>query len=173
MEPDNDDVQANLPASVRTIRMGDKEIYLVATAHVSKQSVEDVRLTMEAVRPDTVCVELCQSRYKNIIDREQWKRTNIVKIIRQKKAMLLLSSLIMTSFQRRIAKQLGVTPGAEMVEGIQQAERQGARLVLADRDIQTTLRRTWGKLSFARKMKMAVQLMGSLFFVEKIDEETI
>jgi pheromone shutdown-related protein TraB len=167
------EAQPALPSSVKRLRQGEREIYLIATAHVSKQSVQDVRDTIEAVQPDTVCVELCEARYRNIIDRAQWKRTNIIKIIRQKKAMLLLSSLIMTSFQRRIAEQLGVTPGAEMVEGIQQAEKRGANLVLADRDIQTTLRRTWGMLGFWSKMKMMAQLLASLFVVEKIDEATI
>ena len=116
-----------LPSTVKKVQLGDREIYLVGTAHVSKQSVQDVRDTIEAVEPDTVCVELCEARFRNITDREQWKRTNIVKIIREKKAMLLLSSLIMTSFQRRIAAQLGGTPGAEMVEGIEQAKKRGAR----------------------------------------------
>ncbi len=162
-----------LPSTVKKVQLGDREIYLVGTAHVSKQSVQDVRDTIEAVEPDTVCVELCEARFRNITDRDQWKRTNIVKIIREKKAMLLLSSLIMTSFQRRIAAQLGVTPGAEMVEGIEQAKKRGAKLVLVDRDIQITLRRTWGMLSFWSKMKMMTQLVGSLFLAEEIDEQTI
>ncbi len=162
-----------LPSTVKKVQLGDREVYLVGTAHVSKKSVQDVRDTIEAVEPDTVCVELCEARFKNITDRDQWKRTNIVKIIREKKAMLLLSSLIMTSFQRRIAAQLGVTPGAEMVEGIEQAKKRGAKLVLVDRDIQITLRRTWGLLSFWSKMKMMTQLVGSLFLAEEIDEQTI
>lgn len=165
--------QGGIPSCVKKVVLDGRQIYLVATAHVSKQSVQDVKDTIEAIQPDTICVELCESRYRNIMDRDQWKRTNIVKIIREKKAMLLLSSLIMSSFQRRIAQQLGVTPGAEMVEGIHQAKKRGATLILADRDIQITLRRTWGNLGFWGKFKMMSQLVMSLFFVDKIDEETI
>ena len=58
-----------------------------------------------------------------------------MRLIKEGKAMFLLSSLIMTSFQKRIAKQLGVKPGAEMIEGIDQAKAINAELVLADRDI--------------------------------------
>ncbi len=162
-----------IPSCVKKVELDGRQIYLVATAHVSKQSVQDVRDTIDAVNPDSICVELCESRYRNIMDREQWKRTNIVKIIREKKAMLLLSSLIMSSYQRRIAQQLGVTPGAEMVEGIRLAEKRQAALVLADRDIQITLRRTWGNLGSWSKLKMMGQLMMSLFFVGKIDAETV
>lgn len=162
-----------IPASVKKVELDGRQIYLVATAHVSNQSVQDVRDTIEAVHPDSICVELCESRYRNLMDREQWKRTDIIRIIREKKAMLLLSSLVISSFQRRIAQQLGVTPGAEMVEGIRLAEKRQAALVLADRDIQITLRRTWGNLGFWSKLKMMAELIVSLFFVPKIDAETV
>ncbi len=173
VNPEPEDLQSRLPGSVKRVEIGDKEIFLVATAHVSQESVDEVRATIEAVRPDTVCVELCESRYNNIKNREQWKKTDILKIVREGKAMLLLTSLVMTSFQRRIGKQLGVTPGAEMMEGIDRAAEIGARLVLIDRDIQITLKRTWGNLGFKDKFKLALQLVGSLFATEEIDKDTI
>lgn len=171
MEPA--DTGASLPETVTRLELEGREVYLVATAHVSKQSVEDVRQTIEAVRPEAVCVELCPARYQTLTDPEQWKKTDIIRIIRSGKSMLLLSSLIMTSFQRRIAKQLGVMPGAEMMEGARLAGESGAELVLADRDIQVTLRRTWGNLGFIDKVKMLAQLVGSLFLSEEIDEKTV
>ncbi len=170
---DSASAQPELPESVKVKRIGDKEIFLVATAHVSRESVEDVRRTIQAVSPDAVCVELCEARYSNIKNREQWKKTDIMKVVREGKAMLLLSSLVMTSFQKRIGDQLGVTPGAEMVEGIERAKETGATLVLADRDIQITLKRTWGKLGMRDKFKMALQLVGSLFVVGDFDKELI
>lgn len=162
-----------LSDKITHVKVDDKDIYLVATAHVSKKSVEDVRIAIETLQPDTVCVELCQQRYNNITNPENWKKMNIFKVIREGKAMLLLSSLIMTSFQKRIGQQLGVMPGAEMVEGINQAKAHGAELVLADRDVQVTLKRTWAHLNLWDKMKMIGQLMGSLFFVDDIDEEMV
>ena len=45
--------------------------------------------------------------------------------------------------------------------------------MLADRDIQTTLRRTWARLGFFARLKMVGQLVGSLFAVGEIDKETI
>ncbi len=162
-----------LPDSVRHFRLEERDVYVIGTAHVSKQSVVDVEETIDQVKPDTICVELCQSRYQNIINREQWKKTDIVKIVRQGKAMLLLTSLILTSFQRRIGKQLGVMPGAEMMAAIERAKETESELVLADRDIQITLRRTWGMLGFWDKLKMAAQITGSLFVTEEIDEKLI
>ncbi len=173
----SDQIAPELPSTCKLIDLEvdgvERQIALVGTAHVSKSSVEDVRRTIEIFEPDTVCIELCEGRYRNIIDKEAWKQLDIFKVLKEGKAPLLLSSLVMTSFQRRIADALGVEPGAEMVEGIKLAEARGAELVLADRDIQVTLRRTWGGLGLWQKLKMISQMIGGLFIADDIDEETI
>ncbi len=164
---------AELPSSVRVLEANGRTVYLVGTAHVSKQSLEDVRKTVELVNPDTVCLELDSERYKNLTDPKRWQQTNIGKVIREGKAALLLSSMIMSSFQRRIGKKLGVTPGAEMAEGARAAEERNAEVFLIDRDIQLTLKRTWRNLDVWNKLKMMFQLTASLFSVDEVDEKAI
>ena len=150
------DEHFHLPQGVEVIKLDGKEIYLVGTAHLSKQSIEDVRLTIQIVRPNSVCVELCQPRFKTMTDKEAWKKMDIFKVIRDKKAMFLLAQLIVSSFYRKLGEKLGVQPGAEMLEAIEQAKQSGAELVLADREIEITLKRVWGYLGFWNKMKMLV-----------------
>lgn len=162
-----------LPKAVHTVRLGERTVHLVGTAHVSAESVEDVRATIEATAPDTVCVELCDARYANLRDRDNWRKLDIFKVLKEGKAALLLSSLVMTSFQKRIADELGVAPGAEMTEAIKLSNERDLRLVLADRDIQTTLRRTWSRLGFFARLKMIGQLIASLFAGGEIDKESI
>ncbi len=162
-----------LPESVTNIKFEDKDIYLVGTAHVSKQSVEDVRETTEKIKPESICVELCESRYKSIINKDSWKKLDIFKVIKEKKALFLLAQLIMTSFYRKLGEQLGIEPGAEMIEGIKQSEKTGASLVLADREIEITLKRVWGYLNFWNKLKMMSQILAGLLFSEKIDDDLI
>lgn len=89
----------------------DKEIILIGTAHVSKESVALVSEVIRKEQPDTVSVELCKSRYDSIRQKRQWQETNIVNVIKEKKAFLLLSNILLASFQRRIAKKLDVKPG--------------------------------------------------------------
>src|SRR5210317_2370003 len=95
-----------------------KQVILVGTAHVSRESAQQVTSVIQEERPDTVCVELCQSRYQSIRQKERWQETDIVKIIKEKKSFLLLSNLLLASFQKRIAKKLDVNPGEEMVTAI-------------------------------------------------------
>lgn len=165
--------QETLPPSVTTVTIRDKTIYLVGTAHVSKESVLDVLKTVDLVKPDSICVELCESRYKSIMQPDAWKNMDIFKVIKENKAVFLLAQLLLTSFYRRLGQQLEVKPGAEMIEGIRLAKERGVELVLADRNIEITLKRVWGFLNFWNKIKMSSQLLGSFFITEKIDAQTV
>ncbi len=162
-----------LPSSVDHVVVDGKDVYLVGTAHVSKESVEDVRTTVEAVKPDTICVELCDGRLKAMTQRDAWKKMNVFKVIKQKKVFFLLAQLIISAFYRKLGEKLGVEPGAEMLEGVKMAEQTGAKLVTADREIQITLKRVWGYLGFWNKIMLLSHLLASLFVQEKIDAEMI
>ncbi len=158
-----------LPASVTTISLQQRTIYLVGTAHVSQQSVDDVRRTVEAVQPDTICVELCPARYQSLSDPEAWRRMDIYRVIRQGKAAFLLMQLVLQAMYRRIGDRIGVQPGAEMLAAIDLAQSQGAHLVLADRDVQTTLKRVWGGMGWWTKMRFFGHLVLSIFNDEEVD----
>ncbi|RPJ38872.1 MAG: TraB/GumN family protein, partial [Planctomycetaceae bacterium] len=125
------------------------------------------------VRPQTICVELCKARHQAITEADAWSKMDIFKVIRQRKAMFLLAQLIMSSFYRRLGEKLGIQPGAEMIEGIRLAEETKAELVLADRDIEITLKRVWGYLGFWSKLKLAMQLTVGIFVQDEIDADTI
>lgn len=155
------------------LTFNEKEFVLVGTAHVSKESARLAKAVIEEERPDTVCVELCQSRYQAIRQKDRWQDTDIVRVIREKKSFLLLSNLLLASFQKRIARQFDVKPGEEMITAINTAESIGAQIHLADRDIRTTLSRTWRVMGFWSKIKLLFQLMLSLGELNEIKEEDI
>jgi pheromone shutdown-related protein TraB len=158
---------------VHHLTFKDKEVILVGTAHVSKESVQLVADVISQQRPDTVCVELCESRYQSIRHQDQWQNTDIVKVIRDKKSFLLLSNLLLASFQKRIAKKLDIRPGQEMIEAIETGEAVGAEIHLADRDIRTTLSRTWRIMRFWDKLKLTFQILLSIGEVTEISAEDV
>ncbi|MCP4621944.1 MAG: TraB/GumN family protein [bacterium] len=155
------------------LEYGDKNVILVGTAHVSRESEQQVKDIIQQEKPDTVCIELCPSRYQSIRQKERWQQTNIVKVIKEKKSFLLLSNLLLASFQKRIAKKFDINPGAEMIKAIETAEEVGAEIHLADRDIRTTLSRTWRAMGMWSKIKLIFQLVLSMGEVEDISEEDI
>ena len=154
--------------NVHRIDLNGRSLILIGTAHVSRKSAAEVKEVIEAEKPDTVCVELCQARYQAITDNDRWRKTDIVKIIRERKAMLLLANLVLSSYQRRLAKKFGIEPGQEMIQGIKSAEEAGAALCLADRDIQVTMLRLWRSISFWDKIKLFFQLLLSIFYEEEL-----
>lgn len=160
-------------SNIHRLEMDGKEIILVGTAHVSKNSAEQVREIIEEEKPDSVCIELCESRYKSIIDKDKWKKVDIVTIIKEKRALFLLANLVLSSYQKRMAKQFDIQAGAEMIQGMNSANELGAELVLADRDIQTTFTRIWRGMGFFGKFKLFFQLIFAALSDEKITEEEL
>lgn len=159
--------------NITRIVLDEKEYILIGTAHVSKQSAELVKEVIEAEQPDSVCVELDQPRYQSIMEGNKWKDTDIFKVIKEKKASLLLMNLAISSFQKRMAKQLDIQPGQEMIQGIESAKEVGAKLVLADRNIQITFSRIWHQVGFWGKMQLLSQVIASIFSKESITEEEL
>ena len=150
-----------------------KEVILVGTAHVSNESAELVARVISDEHPDTVCVELCESRYQSMTQGNTWKDTDLIKVIKEKKAFLLLSNLLLASFQKKIGKKLGIKPGQEMLEAIKAADATGATIHLADRDVRTTLSRAWRLMGLWTKMKLLAQLVTSFGEADSITKEDI
>ena len=155
------------------INIEGREIVLLGTAHVSRGSADLVEKVIAAEQPDTVCVELCHSRYQSIKSNTAWRDMNIYKVIKEKKTFLLLSNLMLTSFQKKIGEKIGVRPGEEMIRALESAEKAGAELCLADRDITITLSRTWRTTGFFNKMKLFFQLLLSMGGAAEISQEDI
>ncbi|HSI68407.1 MAG TPA: TraB/GumN family protein [Planococcus sp. (in: firmicutes)] len=156
--------------NITRIQLDGKELILIGTAHVSRLSAEQVKQVIEAEQPDSVCIELDEQRYQSVMDKNKWQETNIFKIIKEKKATLLLMNLAISSFQNRLADQFGIKPGQEMIQGIESAKEAGAKLVLADRNIQITFARIWGNLGISGKMQLLASVFFSIFSKETISE---
>ena len=159
--------------NVEILKYDGKTFILIGTAHVSRESAQQVADIIKEEKPDTVCVELCQSRYETLTKKKQWEETDLLKVIKEKKAFLLLFNFILSSFQKKIADRLGVKPGQEVLEAIKTADEVGARIYLADRDIRVTLSRTWRLMGFWTKLKLLSQVFASASEIDSIKEAEI
>ncbi len=148
-------------------------VYLVATAHISKESVALARSVIERIRPQSVAVELCDARMRALRDPERWKKMDVVEAIRQGRGHLLLSQLLLAAFQKKLGAITEVRPGAEMLEGAAAAEEIGAHIILADRAIRTTLKRVWAHLGFLSAIKLLSAIVVGLISGERVKPEDI
>ncbi len=158
---------------ITRLTLNDKQYILIGTAHVSKTSADLVKQIIEKERPDSVCIELDKGRYQSITEGSKWKNMDIFQVIKEKRATLLFINLALSSFQKRMANQFGINPGQEMIQGIESAKEVGARLVLADRNIQTTFSRIWNGIGLKGKALLLSQLIFSIFSKEDITEEEL
>lgn len=159
--------------NVTRLSLGGREYLILGTAHVSRDSVDQVTRVIEEESPDRVCVEIDAARQKSLMEKTSWESLNIYQVLRERKGFLLLGNLVLSSFQRRIGADLGVTPGEEMLAAVTAANRRGIAVSLVDRQIHTTLRRAWSRAGFWGKNKMLAALLSSVFTREKLTGEEI
>ena len=146
---------------------------LLGTAHVSRASVAAVEALIAEREFDAVAVELCEGRYRSMQDPDALAKLDLFRVIREGKVGLVAANLALSSYQRRLAEQLGVEPGAEMRAAIDAAEAKSLAVWRIDRDVGTTLRRAHAAVGFWQKMTLSSGLIASLFVDEKVDEAEI
>jgi len=130
------------------------KIILIGTAHISAESVAEVRAAIEKYKPDVVAVELCDSRYKALTEKDRWENTPVTQLLQSNKAFLILAQTFLASIQRRLGKELGVEPGSEMLAAMDEAKQRNLKVALVDRDITVTLKRAWRKMGLREKIRL-------------------
>lgn len=150
-----------------------REIVLVGTAHISRESIDQVTSVIAAEQPDCVAIELDEKRYESMKNPEAWRNLDIIKVLRSGQGFMLLANLVLSSFQKRMGSDVGVKPGEEMKAAAEAAEQQGIPAVMVDRPIQITLRRAWAKNSLWGKCKLLTVMLSSAFEHEEISPEEI
>jgi pheromone shutdown-related protein TraB len=153
--------------------MAPENIEIIGTAHVSKESIEEVREAIINHQPDVVAVELDLNRYQNMMaekNGQEKQNVNIKDLIKGDKLSIFLVSMFLSYLQRKIGDDLGVKPGSEMLVAIETAEEIGAKVALIDRDISITLKRALNKMSFFEKAKFVYGIIASVFSKEEIED---
>lgn len=152
----------------KIVELCGKTFVLIGTAHVSKESVDDVVRGIREEMPDCVAIELDEERLSSLDDENGWKDIDIVKVLKDGNGFLLLANLIMASFQRRMGAPSGTRPGDEMRAGIRTASEMGVPSVMVDRPIKTTLRRAWATAPAGSRMKLLAVLLSSAFDTNEV-----
>ncbi|MBX3027407.1 TraB/GumN family protein [bacterium] len=157
-------------SDVHRLTVDGRELILVGTAHVSKESAELVERVIERERPDCVCVELDARRYDALAHRTRIESLDLKTVIRNRQLVPLLLNLLLMSYQKQLGGQLGVVPGSELLAAAQLAERLDIPVRLCDRDVRVTLRRAWAALSLWRKAELIATLLTAMLEAPELDE---
>ena len=148
-------------------------IILVGTAHISKDSVKEVKDAIEKNKPYVVAVELCKRRYEAITKKDKWENTPVTQLLKSNNAYLMLAQTFLSSIQRRLGKEYGVEPGSEMIAAMKEAEKYGLEVALVDRDISITLKRAWRKMGIREKFRLTWEFLKAIIGYDEEELEEL
>ncbi len=155
--------------------MNREYLTIIGTAHVSEESVKEVKDTIYEQQPDIVAIELDKGRYTRIRNQmmgiEEDETVSITKIIKENQVGVFLATTILSYFQSKIGENVDVKPGSEMIGAIEAAEDLNIPIALIDRDIQTTIQRALNKMTFKEKATFLFESIFSFFKKDELDEE--
>ena len=146
---------------------------LLGTAHVSRASIDAVEAAIGSGAFEAIAVELDANRHRAMTDPDAMAKLDLFRIIKDGKVGLVAANLALAAYQRRLAAQLGVEPGAELKAAAVGASERGLPLHLIDRDVGTTLKRAWSGLGFWGRSKLMAGLAAGVFVDEDVDEADI
>ena len=139
-------------------RSGTGSVTVVGTAHVSQDSVDEVRATIESERPDVVAVELDENRYKRLKG-ETPEDIDASDLISGRTVYQFLAYWLLSYVQARLGDRFDIEPGADMMAAIESAQQHGSGVALVDRDINLTVQRLWTRMRFREKLKIIAALL--------------
>lgn len=149
------------------------EFTLLGTAHVSRASVAAVRHLIGTETFDAIAIELCETRFRSLRDREAWRNLDLWQVIREGKAGMVAANLALSAYQRRLAEQFGIEPGAEMKAAADLAGQHETPLWLVDREISVTLKRAYRSVRWTDRLAIISGLIASLFERGNVSEDEI
>ncbi|AWV07342.1 TraB/GumN family protein [Marilutibacter maris] len=146
---------------------------LLGTAHVSQASVDAVCEAIEGGGFDAVAVELDPQRLQSLTDPDALAKLDLVQVIRTGRTALFAANLALAAYQRRLAEQLGIEPGAELKRAVVEARERELPVHLIDREVGLTFKRASNKLGFWGRAKLGGGLLAGLFVDEPVHEDDI
>ncbi|WP_460823399.1 TraB/GumN family protein [Lysobacter olei] len=146
---------------------------LLGTAHVSRASVDAVVDAVRSGHFDAVAVELDPQRLQSMMDPDALAKMDLVQVIRNGKTALFAANLALAAYQRRLAEQLGIEPGAELKRAVLEARERELPVHLIDREVGLTFKRAADRLGFWQRAKMGGGLLAGLFVDEEVADHDI
>lgn len=148
------------------------DVYLVGTAHVSQESCREVQAVISYLKPQVVFLELCAGRIAILNPPQSFQHVPTVRemINMWKKNNMNALGVIYGWFLAKVANQLETLPGSEFRVAFQEAMSYGAKVILGDRPVDITLRRTWGKMSLWHKTKLMYYMLFQAVFLPSPEE---
>jgi pheromone shutdown-related protein TraB len=147
--------------------MNYKNLTILGTSHIAKQSLEDVEKEIENKKPDIIALEMDRRRLYSL-----FKKPGKIRIYDIKRIGLkgFIFSLVGAWAEKKLGKIVGVAPGSEMKKAVRLARKNDMKVALIDQDIEITLKRFSKSLTWKEKWNFIVDVLKAIFVRKKIIE---
>lgn len=143
-----------------------KNLYIIGTSHISKQSVNEVKRTIEKLNPEIIALELDQSRFLALTSNKKQDSKITTKI-----QMLGIKGFLFNSIgafvEKSLGKRTGIKPGTEMKTAIDLAKKNKIEIALIDQPITITIKKLTSQITKKEKIFFIKELLQTLFAKQK------
>ncbi|MCK4669876.1 MAG: TraB/GumN family protein [Nanoarchaeota archaeon] len=142
-----------------------KNLEILGTSHIAKQSLEQVKDRIDRLKPDIIALELDRKRlYALIAGKRRRPRLKDIRRIGLKGYAL---NQIGAYVEHKLGKMVGVKPGSEMVLAFNLAKKKKLKVALIDQDVEVTLKKLSKALTFKEKLNFFVDLFKGIVLRKK------
>ncbi|MFH0868555.1 MAG: TraB family protein [Candidatus Woesearchaeota archaeon] len=144
--------------------MNYKNLTIIGTSHIAKQSLDDVEKEIEGKKPDIIALELDKRRLYSLFRKPGKIRLYDIRRIGLKG---FIFSLIGAWAEKKLGEMVGVAPGSEMKKAVKLARKYDIKIALIDQDIEITLKRFSKSLTWKEKWNFVVDIVKAFFTKKK------
>ena len=137
-----------------------RNLIVIGTSHIAKESVEEAKRVILREKPDAVALELDKARLLALFEK---RKAGMLEQIRHLGFRGFILNTLGAWVEAKLGKLVGVKPGSEMLAAVDAAKEIGAKIYLVDRRIEVTLRRLINKITFREKLRFVFDLFAGLF----------
>lgn len=136
--------------------MNYKNLEIIGTSHIARQSLDDVKKAIEERTPDIIALELDLKRYMALISKN--KKGPGLRAVFNVGIKGYLFSLIGAWAERKLGEIVKVEPGSEMKLAIKLAKKNKIKIAFIDQDIEITLKKFSKSLTWKEKWNFVVDI---------------
>lgn len=139
-----------------------KNLTIIGTSHIAKQSMEEVEKSIREIKPGFVAIELDKKRYYGLTSNV--KRKVGLKDIRRIGIKGYLFNIIGAWAEKKLGSIVGVEPGIDMLTAINTAKETKSKIALIDQDIEITLKKLSKQITWKEKFRFIWDIVKATIF---------
>ena len=143
-----------------------KNLTLIGTSHIAKQSLEEVENAINTLKPDIICLELDKKRLYALVNNVKSNKITL-RNIRRIGLKGFLFSLLGAYAEKKLGQHVGVSPGSEMLKAIHLAKKNKIKIMCVDQDIEITLKRFSKEFTWKEKWRIIKDILKAVILRKK------